>query len=65
MLQLASPEMGGGIHFDPETEARSVGRLSRLDGSLSGLPIQESPAVRLLAEENWAAPYSEALSHDA
>jgi len=57
-------EMGGVFHFDPEKEAWPVGGLSRLSGRLSSLPIPESPGVRLLAEENWAVAYSEALLHD-
>lgn len=58
------PQIRGVFHFDPEKEAWPVCRLSWLSGRLSSLPICESPGVRLLAKENWAALYSEALSHD-
>ena len=34
-------------------------RLSPLSGGLSSLRIQESPGVRLLAEENWAVSHEE------
>lgn len=58
------PEMGGAFRFYREKEAWPVCGLSRLRGRLSGLQIPESRGARLLAEGDWAAPYSEAVSRD-